>query len=404
MRYQNLSIQTQREAPNNARSQGFSFLVRAGYMTRDAENLPLGDQAIQRLQSLAAESGGTFFSKLSLATVGNDRETFFPLSTGPIVLLHCPACGYTDRKEWAERKKSPFPPEELSSLEKVLTPGCDTIEELSNFLEIPTEKTAKALMFTRLSDGKFIMAIVRGDMQISEAKLEAHTGKIRAATEAEIIASGATPGFASPIGLQNALIAIDNLIQDSPNLVAGANDKGYHLKNVNHGRDYQAEIKTDLAQAQAGDPCARCGKPMAESNALLMATRNVYEFSNILLALAESNYGEKGLSLPPNIAPFNVYLMHVPGKTIDTKLSAEELYSTLQNAGISVLFDDRDERAGVKFNDADLIGLPFRITVGERGLQNNQVEIKARNAADNLLVSLGAVVDHIRNAIENYPL
>jgi len=154
------------------------------------------------------------------------------------------------------------------------------------------------------------------------------------------------------------------------------------LKHVNYGRDYSAEIVADLAQAQEADPCAKCGKPLASIVAYRLATRQMFDFENILLALAETHHDEKGLSLPRSAAPFDVYLMHVPGKSIDTKPAAEELYANLQEAGISVLFDDRDERAGVKFNDADLVGCPVRVTVGERGLQNGMVELKRRSETE----------------------
>ena len=384
MKYRDLNIQTQREAPNNARTEGFAFLVRAGYLTR--ENVPtvLGEQALQHLRSLAGDS--SFLSRLSLATIGNEQETFFPIISGSFEVAHCPSCKYTERLETARFSKSPPSAEAELPLEKVLTPDCHTIEALANFLSIPQEKTAKALMFTRPGDNQFIFVVVRGDMQLSETKLKQYVGEVRPATTEEIERSGAAPGYASPIGLRDTLIVVDDLVPSMQNLVAGANETGYHLQNTNYGRDYSAEIVEDLVQAGAGDPCPLCTEPLTVVSAISLATRKTHHFQNILLALAETHHDAKGLTLPHPAAPFEAYLMHLSGKEIDTRAKAEEIYHTLQTAGIRVLFDDRDERAGVKFNDADLIGCPVRITVGEKALKEGMVEFKPRKEQGNRLV------------------
>jgi prolyl-tRNA synthetase len=376
MRYRDLNIQTQREAPNNARTEGFAFLARAGYLTR--ENIPtsLGEAALTHLRDLAGKP--EFLSQLGLPIIGNDRESFFLLASGPLELAHCVSCKYTERLELARFSKTPLPAEAELALEKVLTPDCHTIEALVNFLGVPKEKTAKALMYTRLHDNRFIFVVVRGDRQLSEAKLKEHVGEVRPATPQEIEASGASAGYASPIGLTNPLIVVDDLIPRSPNLVAGANETGYHLRNTNYGRDYSADIVADLVQASAGDACAECGYSLSSLPAISLATRSSYDFENILLALAETHHDSKGLALPHPAAPFDIYLMHVPGKDLDTRTKAEEIYNSLQDAQISVLFDDREERAGVKFNDADLIGCPLRITVGEKALKEGMVELKPR--------------------------
>ncbi|MBE0683901.1 MAG: hypothetical protein IH589_18510 [Anaerolineales bacterium] len=379
MKYTDLNIQTQREFPNNARTQGFGWLVRAGYLTRESEILPLGRQAISRLRLVSEDP--SFLFHLALPILLNDRETFFPLSTGNLEILHCESCKYSERLELALFKKTVLPREEKLPLEKVSTPDCNTIESLAEFLGVPKEKTAKAMMYTRVSDGQFVFVVVRGDMQMSEAKLRNAVGEVKLADEESIRRAGAEAGFASPIGLQNALIVADELIPRSPNLVAGANDAGYHFKNTNYARDYSAGIVADVTQARAGDACNNCGNPLSMLSAISLTTRSEFQFQNILLALAETHHDEKGLALPKSIAPFDVYLMHVPGKTINTLEKAGEIYNALQSAGISVLFDNRDERAGVKFNDADLIGCPIRITAGEKALKDEMVELKFRTAA-----------------------
>lgn len=395
MKYRDIQIQTQRQAPNNARTEGFSFLVRAGYLTREDIPTKLGEYSINHLRELATRYDDAFLFHLSLPAIGNDHETFFPIQSGSIEIIHCSSCKYTERLELARFAKTALAQEEQLPLEKVLTPDCNTIESLANFLNIPKEKTAKALMYTRASDNKFIFVVVSGDMQLSEAKLKQNVGDVRAATAEEIIESGAAAGYASPIGLKDALIVVDDLIPQSYNLVAGANETGYHLKNTNFGRDYSAEIIADLIQAKAGDACSNCGNPLSVLSSIILATRKEYRFENILLALAETHHDDKGLTLPHPAAPFDVYLMHVPGKEMDTRANAEEIYTSLQNAGISVLFDDRDERAGVKFNDADLIGCPIRVTVGERSLKEGMVELKSRKEKDNQLVPIENLVEKI---------
>jgi len=394
MKYRDLNIQTQREAPNNARTEGFAFLVRAGYLTRENVPTQLGEYALDHLRDLSNDS--SFLFRFSLPTLDNDRETFFPIVSGPVDVAHCPACKYTERLELARFVKraiheSPLP------LEKVPTPDCHTIEALANFLGIPKEKTAKALMYTRLADNQFVFVVVRGDMQLSEAKLKQQIGDVRPATPEEIESSGAAAGYASPIGLKDVSIVVDDLIPQSQNLVAGANETGYHLLNTNYERDYSAEIIADLVQAQAGNPCINCGNPLSILATISLATRSTGEamlrpyIENVLLALAETHHDPKGLALPHPAAPFDMYLMHVPGKEMDTRAKAEELYASLQSAGVSVLFDDRDERAGVKFNDADLIGCPIRVTVGEKALKEGMVELKPRKEKENRLISLASL-------------
>ena len=398
MKYRDLQIETQRQSPNNARTEGFSLLVRAGYLTRENVPTKLGEYTLRQLNHLSKDP--SFLLTLSLPTMENENETFFPIQSGSTEIIHCPSCKYTERIELARFVKAALPSEEGLPLEKVLTPECNTIEALANFLRIPKEKTAKALMYTRISDNKFIFVVVRGDMQISEEKLKQHIGDFRPATAEEIERSGAAAGYASPIGLKDALIVVDDLIPQSRNLVSGANETGFHLKNTNYWRDYSAEIVADLVQAKAGDNCFNCGNPLSVVSAIILASGKESNFENTLLALAETHHDAKGLTLPHRAAPFDVFLMHIPGKEMDTGAKSEEIYNSLQSAGISVLFDDRDERAGVKFNDADLIGCPIRITVGEKGLKEGMVELKPRNIQENRLVPIEKIVEEIRSLLK----
>lgn len=411
MRYAQIPIQTHREPPAQARSAGQAFLIRAGYLSHSGGLLPLGQFALQRLKKLAA-TDPSFLSHLALPLFFGKSDVFYPTAAGDTEILYCPGCGFASRLDLAPVKKTVYSAEAPAPLERVLTPNCPTIESLTAFLGLPPQKTAKALMFVRTPKARnsgvhnlpilesapdFVFVVIRGDMTLSQAKLTSLVGDVRLAAENEIRAAGAVPGYASPLGIQNALIVVDDLIPASPNLAAGANQAGYHIKNVNYGRDYTANLVADLTLAAAGDPCIHCSAPLKGQKAWLLASGGEYDFENILLALAETHHDDKGLTLPPSAAPFDVYLMHVPGKTLNTLPVAEELYRTLTDAGFSVLFDDRNDRAGVKFNDADVIGCPLRITVGERGLQNGVVELKKRTAGEIQQAAMNDLVKRIRN-------
>jgi prolyl-tRNA synthetase len=256
-------------------------------------------------------------------------------------------------------------------------------------------------------------------MDLNEIKLMNVIGAkaLRPATEAEIRASGAVPGYGSPVGMSDCLTVVDDAVVQSPNLVGGANEDGYHLLNVNYGRDYQATFVADITTARAGDACPQCGQPLHTvrgvevGNIFKLGTRYSEKLGatfidaegrskpvvmgsygigvgRLLACVAEAHHDEDGLIWPLSVAPYPVHLIVLPGG----EGAAERLYADLQAAGIDTLYDDRDERAGVKFKDADLIGLPVRLTVGERSLQSGGVELKRRNLKDRRMVALGHVV------------
>ena len=400
MKYRDLQIQTQREFPNNARTEGFGWLVRAGYVTRENEILPLGGQVIARLKEKAIGDQQAYFVSIGIPVIqGLHGHLFFLMEAGTEDIFQCSECDFADLAEITCSQNFRIQPPEKLPVEKVFTPDCNTIESLAKFLHVEEKQTAKALMFVRVSDGKFIFVVMRGDTQLNMHKLRKHLGEVRLATVSEITTVGAVPGFASAIGIQNALIVVDELIPHSVNLVAGANEEQYHLLNTNYGRDYSADLVVEIVQSQDGDICTVCEDACMwqEKGEILVDEQGEFLDKNILLALAESHHDDKGLAFPAPAAPFDVYLMHVPGKTMDTRAKADEIYNDLQAAGIPVLFDDRDERAGVKFNDADLIGCPVRVTVGERGLQNGMVEVKARKAGESANVSIGELVQKIKS-------
>lgn len=360
-------------------------------------------------------------------------------------ILRCDRCGYLASHQAARFRKPPAAPEDPQPLEKVQTPACKTIEDLANFLGVPKSRTAKAVFFiASVPVGEkirtdFIFAVIRGDMELNEARLASLLGacELRPATEEEIRAIGAEPGFASPIGLKrrpegkdtNVRIIVDDSIPASPNLVAGANEADYHLLNTNYGRDYQADLIADIALAQAGAACPQCGAPLrlergveignlsrdgtrfaealgstfldkdGQLKPVLMASGGI-GLGRLLTCLAEAHHDEHGLVWPVTIAPFQVHLILLRGKsTPQAEEIANRLYADLQAAGLEVLYDDREESPGVKFNDADLIGCPVRLTVSERALAQGGVEMKLRHQPEKSIVSLDGVIAQTQAAI-----
>lgn len=272
---------------------------------------------------------------------------------------------------------------------------------------------------------KFVFAVVRGDMEVNETKLAnaVKARDLRPATDSEIRSIGAVPGYGSPIGLQGATVVVDDAIISSPNLVAGANIEGIHLLNVNYGRDFKADVIADIALARAGDLCTKCGTELDSSrgvevgNIFQLGTRYseamgcMYQDADgndrpvvmgsygigvgrLLACIAEEHHDDMGLCLPVSVAPYHVHLIVLKGDA-KTELLAEQVYLTMQAGGIEVLYDDRNERPGVKFMDADLIGLPLRITVGERALVRGGVELKHRRNKASAVVPIESIDDSV---------
>lgn len=357
-------------------------------------------------------------------------EFYYLHPNGNQNILYCSSCGYQKNQKNTSVKKGEPDQEEMLPLEEVFTPETKTIESLSNFLQIATARTAKAVFLTAtFPEGnemveKVVIAIIRGDMDLDESKLakaiKAHT--MRPSTEEEITANGAIPGFASPVGLGKGLVVIDELIQYSRNLVTGANKKNFHLKNVNYERDYKADIIADITVAKAGDMCPQCHQPLVLKKGYLIGqiTQPDSQFSplsgcffqnesgqqksvqfayawldieKVFGAIAESNNDPFGLILPYLVSPFQVHLVVLPSKNSDQpSVNAEKIYQDLMRARIDVLFDDRSESPGVKFNVADLIGIPLRITVAEKSLNQGGVEMKLRREKEKKLVKLADVL------------
>jgi prolyl-tRNA synthetase len=361
------------------------------------------------------------------------HEFMYLTSVGEDTLLLCDNCGYAANRQIARFRKPKAEAESAQVFEEVATPDVKTIDGLAHFLDIPTARTAKAVfMVATLSEAgedvdRVVFAIVRGDMDLNETKLlNALKAKdLRPAKEEEIIALGAVPGYASPIGIKGAVVVVDDAVTESPNLVAGANKEGFHLRNVNYGRDFEADLVADIAAAEEGFDCPECGSALqsvrgveagnifklgtrysaamdatfldqeGEEHPVVMGSYGIGS-GRLLACSAEAHHDEKGLIWPISIAPYQVHLVALRGG----EEAAEDVLSSLTAAGIEVLFDDRDETPGVKFADADLIGMPIRVTLSKRSLESGGAEVKLRRESDSRIVSLESLTSDVISQIE----
>lgn len=292
--------------------------------------------------------------------------------------------------------------EALLPLQEVETPHSDTIESLARFLNVPTSRTAKAVFYS--SNGQVIFAVIRGDLQIDEEKLKCALGvaELRFATDEEITRVGAVPGYASPVGTRGAKIVVDESAARSPNLVAGANRAGYHLLNTNVPRDYQPSLVTDIALASAGDRCPSgdgelqlvrgielgslqspgvLNASFVDANGKAQKPYGIQlelDFGAVLLAHVGAHADDKGILWTLALAPFDVHIVALNADKPEVAGALLQLTAILETANLSYLLDDRGESAGVKFNDADLIGLPLRITIGPKTVAQQSIELKGR--------------------------
>jgi prolyl-tRNA synthetase len=361
------------------------------------------------------------------------HEYMYLTAVGEDTLLFCTQCDYSANRQVARFKRPSSPPEAAKPLEKVATPGASTIQQLADLLGIETSRTAKAVFMVAIStDGtstrdRFVFAILRGDMELNEYKLANLLGarsvaenspfkfrELRPAQDEEIVAIGATPGYASPVGLKGEiepLLIVDELVAVSPNLVAGANDAGYHYLNTNYGRDYSAGLVADIAAASDGAACPECGGGMTArrgvelGNTFMLGMRYSESMScnfldedgqekpvimgsygigvgRLLACVAEEHHDDKGLIWPVSVAPYPIHFVLLAGRNTDLIPQAEALYQGLCDVDLEPLYDDREESPGVKFNDADLIGCPLRLTLSERSLKQGGVEIKVRKTGE----------------------
>ena len=362
--------------------------------------------------------------KADTGTMGGILSEEFQAVTdiGEDILVLCDSCEYASNLEVTECINKNIEDENIQEIEEIYTPNCKTIKELSDLLNISETKLVKALMFN--IDNEVVVCFIRGDREVNLTKLSKllNSVNIEMATEEEILSVNAYPGYTGPINLKSRII-IDDALLNMKNFVVGANKESYHLKNVNL-KDFKYDIASDIVNVVEKDICPCCGsrlyfkkgieigntfklgdkysnslglKYLDENNKLNPVIMGCYGIGlgRIMASIIEQNNDEKGIIWPSIIAPYKVALVLLNDSGITY---ANELYDELNNAGISTLLDDRDERAGVKFNDMDLIGIPIRITIG-KSYSEGLVEFKLRKNSDSENIEIAKLIDKIRETI-----
>lgn len=346
---------------------------------------------------------------------GHTHEFTVLAESGESEIASCTSCGFAANVEKAELKTIVAADEPLEPLTKVETPDCKTIEAVAAYLSLPLDKTIKAVAFQD-EEGTLILAFIRGDHDVNEIKLANAVGarELVMAEEGAILAAGGVPGYMSPIGIKKGTkIVVDATVMEMKNACAGANEAGYHYTNVTPKRDFDEEaiIVGDIRLMHAGDPCPHCGHEVVitrgievgqvfklgtkysealgatfldeqgKSKPLIMGCYGI-GVGRTAAAAIEQNNDEHGIIWPRAIAPFEVCVLVVNARKEEELAVGTEIYEELKTAGADVILDDRPERAGVKFKDADLIGYPVRVTVGPKTVESGQIELKVRRTGE----------------------
>ena len=349
---------------------------------------------------------------------------------GEDTIVKCNECSYIANSEVAEGKVKPVTGDELP-LEKVHTPEQKTIEDVAKFLGYEESQTAKAVFYHEDAEGKPVFAVIRGDLEIDERKLSRIIGKPPAKAEDDRIKSiGAVPGFASPLGIdmEKCRLVVDHTVAQSNNLVCGANEEDYHYKNFNFGRDLKDVETVDIALVREGDGCPRCDSTLTITRGIEVG--NIFQLGTkysktmgmtyldehgsektpimgcygigvgrLMASVLELKRDKWGPIWPMSIAPWQIHICAIKYNKAEVSQAVEKLYDELTEAGIEVIVDDRNERPGVQFADADLLGVPLRIIVSDKTIKNEEVELKRRGSKDKEMIALGDAVAKIKELV-----
>lgn len=428
------------------RSRGGLIRVRE-FVMKDAYSLDRDHVGLEAQYEAQHEAYLRIFARCSLPVVYVDsdtgmmggqaaREYMFVSDIGEDHLVLCDGCDYAANREVATYTVPPTAGEQ-APLEEVATPGAKTIAELAAFIDVPTSQTAKVVLYVAsFADedrtDEVVMALVRGDMEANDIAVGRAVGaaQLRPAEATEIEPTGAVAGYASPVGLDRdkLLIAVDAAVAVAPALVAGANREGYHLLNTRYGRDYTAHVVAPLALAPEGSLCTSCGAALRHERGVEVG--NIFQLGTryteavgatfldetgrekpvvmgsygigvgrLLACVAEAHHDEAGLAWPAALAPFQVYLVALARKP-EAKEAAQALYDALRSKGVDVLLDDRKKVSpGVKFAEADLRGMPLRVVVSDRGMKQDEIELKRRSGGEAWTVPAAAAVSAILEAL-----
>jgi prolyl-tRNA synthetase len=420
------------------RARGGLIRVRE-FVMKDSYTLDPDEAALDVSYQLHYGAYERIFARLGLDTVvvgadvgimgGSLAHEFMVLNdAGEDTLVICDACGYAANRQIAAVAKPEPPAEEPRLTEEVATPEAPTIAALAALLGVGEERTAKATFFVT-GDGRLLTAIVRGDFEVNETKLSNAVkaiGGLRPAHAEEIAAAGMLPGYASPIGASGTTVVVDDLAARSPNLVAGANRHGYHLLNVNVGRDFTPDLVADITNARAGDACPKCGAPivlrqgievgnifklgtdftekmgatyLAEDGSRRLIVMGSYGIGlgRAMACIVEAHHDEKGIAWPASVAPYPAHLVAIAAaRDPAVAEEAEGLYQRLTDAGVELLYDDRDESPGVKFTDSELLGMPRIVTISPRSLAAGGAEVTDRASGERSVRPIAEVEAELR--------
>ena len=410
------------------------------FAMKDAYSFNTDDDSLEESYQAMAQAYRNIYRRCNLPVLmaeadsgaigGKDSHEFIlPTATGEDTVITCPACGYTANAEKAVGVYPEVPSEVLKPLEEVATPGIKAIAELAEFLHIPESHTLKAVFYS--AESELVLVTIRGDLEVNEVKLKnvLHSNDLRLATDDEVKAAGLVAGSASSIGIEGIKRVADPSITQGSNFVAGANKPDAHLRNANYPRDFQVDTLTDLALAQPGQLCPNCGQTLeatrgvevghifklgtffsetlgatyldqqGQQRPILMGCYGI-GVGRLLAAAIEQNHDEKGMVFPAPIAPYQVHLVGLNLADDRVAAAADQLYRDLWSQGVETLYDDRIEAAaGVKLNDADLLGLPLRLVVSPRNLNNGLVETKGRQESEPSLVPADQAVEVVRERL-----
>jgi len=424
------------------------------FIMKDAYTLDTDEEALDRFYPEILQAYMNIFTRCGLdarqinADVGamggkSSHEFIMTHPQGEDIFIACSNCDYAANVEAAEFVREGATVAVLADLVKIETPDCSTIADVADFVGVGVEKTLKAVFYwhipvgTAASQGRIVFAVVRGDLEINEVKLgnALGPGTLRAATDEEITSVGAAPGYASPASLDVAgsldgdgLAVVGDLsIEAGGNFVVGANEDGFHFTGANYPRDFTVSVLADIAQADSGHKCPLCGgrieaqRGIELGHCFKLGTRysaaadvtyldanndpqHIYMGSygigvdRLIAAIVERHHDEHGIVWPRQIAPYDVHLLHL-GKAEEVSTAAADLYAELTSSGFEVLYDDRNVSAGVKFKDADLIGVPVRVAVSSRGLGQGGFEVKMRDSDERTVVESGDLVSYLNEKL-----
>lgn len=414
----------------------FGVMRAREFIMKDAYSFDTNDQSAEESYRKMYETYCRILSRLGLKFRAVEADTgpiggsfsheFMVLAdTGEDIIATCSSCGYAANLEKAEIKRFEeiaVNQDDIKDLKRVETPGMKTVEEVSGFLNVASSKLIKTLIFSS-SIGP-VVALVRGDHEINEIKLKnlLDCDELELADEALIEDLTHAPrGFSGPVGLDHFNLIADFGLLGGINFVTGGNEEDVHIINVNYDRDFSISDFADIRYAVEGDPCSRCGKPLTTTKGIEVghifklgtkyseAMQATYLDANgqskpmvmgcygigigrMAAAAIEQSHDENGIIFPDSIAPFAVTIVLVNPTDEAQKKIAENIYETLLSRGIEVLMDDRDERPGIKFKDADLIGIPLRVTVGKNAIKANKIDLKWRKTGEVQQVSLDNAV------------